>query len=214
MKTILWLFMRRNPLLFPKMYTMIRQLPTLLLVLLVVLTPVAKAEEGDFVKITEFSYPNWLDAEPITLIAEFEKGCRTVADYLQRSQKEYHPEDCVSGLFTASVFLANANAAINESHQQGFVEDRDAVRGRYRQVTEEVIGGALRETPEAGEREHVNLIYTLIVTYSKDVVADYIDNVLDRQEATRYYVRALNEDNQRIAREGEYRQVYLSLDRD
>ncbi|MEE4137005.1 MAG: hypothetical protein V2I32_13070 [Desulforhopalus sp.] len=188
-------------------------LSTLLLILLFSLTPAIGAEDGDFVKISDLSYQNWLDAEPITLIPEFEKSCHTVADYLQRANKEYNPEDCVSGLFTASVFLASANAAINESYQQGFAEDRDAVRGRYQQVTEEVIGGALRETPEAGERDHVNLIYTLIVTYSKDVVADYIDNVLDRQEATRYYVQALAEDDRRINREGEYRQVYLALDR-
>jgi hypothetical protein len=189
-------------------------LSTLLLILLFSLTPAIGAEEGDFVKISDLSYQNWLDAEPITLIPEFEKSCHTVADYLQRANKEYNPKDCVSGLFTASVFLASANAAINGSYQQGFAGDRDAVRGRFQQVTEEVIGGALRKTPEAGERDHVNLIYTLIVTYSKDVVADYIDNVLDRQEATRYYVQALAEDDRRINREGEYRQVYLALDRD
>lgn len=171
--------------------------------------------EGEpFVKITELNTKSWIHDDPKSLIPEFEKSCRAIESYLNKQDKEFYGEDCISNLFIATTFiydtnryfdsLSPANAAVNTA--------RAAVDAKFKKVLSEVVDKAINSGKASTEKENVNLIYTVIVTIQKDIVADYYHNVFtDPEEAKSSYLLAGAEDGRRVYRNGEYKAIYQKL---
>lgn len=176
--------------------------------------PPSKATGNDFPVIGDFHYHSWISTSPKELIPEFERGCRAVESYLNDQNKEFYGEDCISNLFIATTFIANTDAYVDEFHpvESDPFQNREKARQRYSRVVTEVIEKAITDGQAVTQKEHVNLIYTLIITISRDIVADYYHNVLGGgEEAKSGYLLAGVEDGRRIYREGEYKDIYDRL---
>jgi hypothetical protein len=178
-----------------------RILPLLLLFACSPLVPTKSLASG----LDEYTFANWITADPKSQITEFERGCRAVEAYLNSRNKEFYGEDCISNLYIAAVFIADTN---NYYDAKSLEEDRrlpqrQAAQQRYTRVLEEVVAKAVREGRAETEEQQINLLYTVIVTVQKDLVADYYHNVFDDpNEAKSAYLLAGVEDGRRIYGEG------------
>lgn len=178
------------------------------------LTWLEKAQADDFLKISDLNYKTWISAKPVSLIPDFEKSCRAVEVYLNSQNKEFYGEDCVSQLFTAANFIQISNEYVDKLYADGSTayQNREKVTQRFNRVMSDVIEKAAKEGKAVSQKENVDLIYTLVVTVSKDIVADYYHNVIDDpEEAKSGYLLAGAEDGKRIYREGIYKEVYDKL---
>ena len=173
-------------------------------------------KEASFPLASDFDYASWISADPKEKIGEFENACRAVETYLNSINKEFYGEKCVSDLYTGATFIHNTNAfikTVNEGSQQ-MTANRDAAIARFKKVLNQVIDKAIVEGKATTRKENINLIYTVIVTVSRDIVADYYHNVIgDPEEAKAGYLLAGTEDGKRIYRQGEYRAIYEQLDK-
>lgn len=168
-----------------------------------------------YVKINDLNYQAWIAEDPKVLIPDFEKGCRAVEVYLNSQNKEFFGEDCVSNLFIATTFINNINQYFDslEQLEQRALAARQAVTEKYDKVLLEVIQKAIDDGKASSQKENVNLIYTVILTVSKDIVADYYHNVIaDPEEAKSAYLLAGTEDGKRIYRSGEYKTIYEKIE--
>ncbi len=177
------------------------------------LSPAAALGE-EFVKITDLHYMSWITDDPKALLGEFEVGCRAVAGYLNGLDKEFNGDDCVSNLFTATTFIAYANAYVDNSlpADSPGAEKRKQIREQYGRVMSEVIVKAIDDGRAVSRKDHVNLIYTVIVTIAKDVLTDYHQNIFEKPEEAKIAMNlAAEEDGKRLRREGEYQAIYDRL---
>lgn len=170
---------------------------------------------NDYVTINDLKYQTWITDDPKNLIPDFEKGCEAVETYLNSQDKEFFGEDCVSNLFIATTFINNTNQYFDsqENPEQRALPARQAVTDKYNKVLDEVIRKAINEGKASTQKDNVNLIYTVILTISKDIVADYYHNVIaDPEEAKSAYLIAGTEDGKRTYRTGEYKTIYEKLE--
>ncbi len=192
----------------------IRRLLLLSFVLLFFSMSAPAAHGEEFVKITDLHYLSWITDDPKTLLPEFEVSCRTVATYLNSLDKVFNGDDCVSNLFTAATFIAYANVYVDNTlpADSPGSEKRAKIREQYGRVMSEVIVKAIEDGRAVSQKDHVNLIYTVIVTIAKDVLTDYYQNIfLQPEEAKIAMDLAAEEDTKRLRREGQYQAIYDRL---
>jgi len=178
------------------------------------MSPPPGAQGEEFVKITDLRYMSWITDDPKTLLPEFEVSCRAVAAYLNSLDKEFNGDDCVSNLFTAATFIAYANVYIDNTPAANSpgLEKRKQIREQYGRVMSEVIVKAIEDGRAVSRKDHVNLIYTVIVTIAKDILTDYHQNIFQRPEEAKIAMGlAAEEDAKRLRREGEYQAIYDRL---
>lgn len=187
----------------------------LALLLCLLTTPsVYSAEKEDYLKISQLHYADWITTDPVTLLPEFEQGCKAVSTYLQSQQLEFNGDDCVSNLYTAASFIALANDFVDNklTANPKSLETREKTREQYRRVISEVINKAVDDGKAISQKDNSNLIYTVIVTIAKDVLTDYYQTVLAPPSEAQVLMQIAREENdKRVRREGEYLKIYERL---
>lgn len=188
---------------------------SLVVFLIISSTPACGANISEFLKISDLSVNDWISEDPKKNLYEIEKSCRAVESYLNKNNKEFYGEDCISNLFIAATFIHNTNQYYQSLTPPDGVANKKIreISEKFRKVLNDVIDKAVSEGKAGTEKENINLIYTVIVTVQKDIVADYYHNVFsDPEEAKSSFLIAGAEDGKRIYREGEYKQLYKEIE--
>lgn len=189
---------------------------SLLLALQLVAASAQAADETIFVKITDLHYPDWITADPLPLLPEFEQSCTAVATYLHGQKLEFDRDECVNNLYTTTTFIARANDFVdnNLSANPKAAEAKTEAARQYGRVVTDVIGKAMSDGKAVTQKDNVNLIYTVIVTIAKDVLTDYYQKVLaDPNEGNVLMHIAKEENGKRLRREGAYQEIYKQLEK-